>query len=109
MPIEYPYRSKITQCYEVEGQSICHEIFHFRSLFGPTEEELVTRPQPTPWRITVDGLEPSWAKDLELVAHIDAMARQLSPEVQNDLLEGLERATHKLRAQLPRGVTVHVG
>jgi hypothetical protein len=113
MPILQPNRRRPQLCVELpDGQNWCQPIkrlgFTLQDL--PEQEDQIegTKPQTNPW-ITADGIEPPWARDLELVAHIDTVLRQLTPEIQNDLLEALQRAVCKLQAQLPKGVTIHMG
>ena len=60
------------------------------------------RPRPEPQEKAVDI-----AQDLQTLASIAALARDLSPELGRTVQAGIEQAAHSMKGKLPEGVELH--
>jgi hypothetical protein len=66
------------------------------------------RPQPEPW-LTVGGKTVDIAQDLQILASIAALARDLSSELGRTVQSGIEQAASSMKEKLPEGVELHFG
>ena len=57
---------------------------------------------PKPWEKAVDI-----AQDLQTLASIAALARDLSPELGRTVQVGIEQAAYSIKEKLPEGVELH--
>jgi hypothetical protein len=73
---------------------------------GPLEGKHVLHLNP--W-ILVEGRTPDWAKDLQILASMEVLARELGPNLGMEMREGFQRAVARIRAQLPEGAELHFG
>ena len=84
----------------VEGR-VCIEI---PLLYDPFWK--LRRPHPEPW-LTLKGEAVDIAQDLQILASIAGLARDLSPEFGRTVNAGLEQAASSMKGKLPEGVELH--
>ena len=98
-------------CFILHGHRYCFTIpllidplwrFHIHGP-GPVENQ---GPQPEPW-VTSEGKVADWAKDLQILASVDALSHQLSGEAQKVVRGALDEALGRVKAQLPEGAELH--
>jgi hypothetical protein len=65
------------------------------------------RPRPDPRWLVVDERPFERAQDLQVLATIAHLSRDLSPDFGRTLSAGIEQAFHSLKKQLPKGVELN--
>lgn len=96
-------------CFKLNGKDYCPEIPTLirRVSLPPDPPELIVvievrDPDPQPW---IEGFEPVLAKDLQILATLGLVAKQLSPSVGKKVLKTL---TDLAKEKLPKDVSLHV-
>lgn len=84
---------------EVLLDKFCIRIPEYRLLRLP--------PEPDPPWLTLGAKVIDVAQDLQILASIDGLARELSPEFRRTVQAGIEQAAHSMKEKLPEGVELH--
>jgi len=88
-----------------EKEKLCIRIPEYRVVQRyPPERE----PDPRGW-LTVGAKFVDVAQDLQILASIEGLARDLSPEVRRTVRTGIEQAAHSMKGRLPEGAELHFG
>lgn len=96
-------------CFRFGGNTYCFDIPILVNRWpwvGPDPGPERQGPQPEPW-VTRDGEEVAWAKDLQILASINALAQHLSSDAQKVVHSGLSQALSHVKSQLPEGSNIH--
>src|SRR5262245_64852613 len=84
-------RVRVQQCFEIP-------------LILPPSLKDFRRPQPF-WTLGEKAVDV--AQDLQILASIAVLARDLSPEFGRTVQAGIEQAAYSIREKLPEGVELH--
>ena len=96
-------------CFKIAGYTYCFYIpviVNPWPWWGPDPGPERQGPRPEPW-ITREGSEVVWAKDLQVLASIDALTQHLSSDAQKAVHSGLSQALSHVKSQLPEGAEIH--
>ncbi len=84
-------------CFTINNKRYCIEIPLLYDRFWKFR-----KPEPEPW---LRGLDI--AQDLQVLASIAGLARDLSPELARTLNAGIEQAVSGIKSQLPEGAELY--